>query len=85
MLHLEANTCESGSDQESIRELVWEYYEINGRWNHDHDDGFDCYYCRAGFNQLSVLLQHVESENCHARISNYDSLFDHIEKSIYNS
>ncbi|EXM30764.1 Zinc finger C2H2-type [Fusarium oxysporum f. sp. vasinfectum] len=61
VLHLEANTCESGSDRDSIRGWVWDYYEIHGRWNHDHDDDFDCESCGANFNMLSALLQHVES------------------------
>ncbi|TVY70470.1 hypothetical protein Focb16_v001761 [Fusarium oxysporum f. sp. cubense] len=61
VLHLEANTCESGSDRDSIREWVWDYYEIHGHWNHDHDDDFGCESCGAYFNMLSALLQHVES------------------------
>ncbi|KAH7219437.1 hypothetical protein DER44DRAFT_805336 [Fusarium oxysporum] len=81
VLHLEANTCESGSDRDSIRGWVWDYYEIHGRWNHDHDDDFDCESCGANFNMLSALLQHVESESCDASISDYDSLFGHIQQS----
>ncbi|KAI1061107.1 hypothetical protein LB506_011763 [Fusarium annulatum] len=83
VLHLEANTCESGSDEHSIRQCVWDYYEIYGRWNHDHDDDLDCgSSCGTYFNKLSALLQHVESESCDASISDYDLLFDHIEQSI---
>lgn len=82
VLHLEANTCESGSDEHSIRQYVWDYYEIYGRWNHDHDDDLDCGSCGTYFDKLSALLQHVESESCDASISDYHSLFGYVEQRI---
>jgi hypothetical protein len=82
MLHLEANTCESGSDEHDIRQLVWDYYEIYRPWNRDHDDDLDCDSCGAYFNKLSALLQHVESESCCEDISNYSGLFEYIRRRI---
>ncbi|KAG5763886.1 hypothetical protein H9Q72_008016 [Fusarium xylarioides] len=82
VLHLEANTCESGSDEHSIRQLVWDYYEIYRTWNHDHDDDLDCDSCGTYFTKLSALLQHVESESCQASISDYGRLFSHIRRNI---
>ena len=63
MIHLESGRCPSGANYDQVLRLV----RFSGSWREpylSHDEWPMCPSCSAGFDSLSGLLQHVESEAC---------------------
>lgn len=82
MLHLEAETCEYGANLHVVRNLIAEYHDLHWYSPPDYDDDLECNACDRQFQHMSALLQHVESENCNASISDYMEILDYIEENL---
>jgi hypothetical protein len=81
MLHLEADTCQSGANLHVVRSLIAEYHDPPWLDTSSYDD-FECETCDHQFHRMSALLQHVESENCRASISDWMGTLEYIEDNL---
>lgn len=65
VLHLEAGTCESGTNWEWIDEIAFDCYQ--SEWytcENNPEFDFECPTCNTPFRYMSGLLQHAESKAC---------------------
>jgi len=75
VLHLEAGTCPSGVDRNTVDDIgiACSYYENYVSDNPNFD--FQCPNCEAKFVLMSALLQHAESvDGCDAELETYGTL-----------
>ena len=69
VLHLEADTCDSGWDCEDVREIAFECHLSYAYTNDDdYDYDYKCPNCDMDFTYISGLLQHAESDACDADV-----------------
>lgn len=65
VLHLEAGTCESGTDADRVIDIALDFHQWR-KYIYDDNDvaAFQCPTCDMLFTLMSGLLQHVESDCC---------------------
>lgn len=65
VLHLEAETCESGADNEYVTDIAFDCHQAGMYTCDDYPDfDFKCPTCDTPFIFMSAVLQHVESDCC---------------------
>lgn len=82
MLHLEADTCESGANLRTVRSKIAEYHYLFWLNPPSYDDDLECVTCDRQFHRMSALLQHVKSENCTASILDCMETLEYIEDNL---
>ncbi|KAK3936250.1 hypothetical protein QBC46DRAFT_270067, partial [Diplogelasinospora grovesii] len=65
VLHLKAETCESGADNEYVTNIAFDCHQARMYTCDDFPDfNFKCLTCDTPFIFMSAVLQHVESDCC---------------------
>lgn len=74
MLHMEAGTCGSGVNLDTITALAFECDQSQNYASTREDFDFGCPACQIPFSYISGLLQHVESNSCCEELVHNSSL-----------
>lgn len=69
VLHLEAGSCSSGINADSVDELAHECYQSDRYISNDWEYDFNCPDCETSFLWMSGLLQHAESNACRVSLN----------------
>lgn len=64
VLHLEADTCESGADIDYVTDVALDYYLSGKCISGELEYYFACLTCESSFDSIGALLQHAESDYC---------------------
>ncbi|KAG8667800.1 hypothetical protein FPOAC1_012639 [Fusarium poae] len=79
LLHLEAGTCESGTDRNDVIRLGRQCYTSGEYWSVTPGYNFQCPTCHNDFRLMSSLVQHVESDMCDENLDYDAPLRDFLE------
>ncbi|RSL91423.1 hypothetical protein CEP52_014273 [Fusarium oligoseptatum] len=69
VLHLEAGTCPSEADNQTVHELAFECRQSQYYYCDDPEYDYECPTCETPFRYMSGLLQHVENGPCDEDLS----------------
>ncbi|RTE83471.1 hypothetical protein BHE90_001922 [Fusarium euwallaceae] len=69
VLHLEAGTCPSEADNQTVHQLAFECRQSQYYYCDDPEYDYECPTCETPFRYMSGLLQHVENGPCDEDLS----------------
>ena len=64
VLHLEADTCESGADIDYVIGIAFACYPSGKYTSNESEYDFSCPICKSLFDSMGAPLQHAESDRC---------------------
>ena len=80
VLHLEAGSCPSGTDEDSVGAIAKDCYYSQDYLSDHWDFDFQCPTCGENFVLMSALLQHCESvDNCDGQLRAYKALWQFLK------